>query len=88
MSEIRMLKLEKSIHLFAKTRGGVKTAAGSEMSQVSGNYHEHKEPVVMVMVSIEVISLCYAHECFVLCDNFVFEQTLLFMRTKYRTHKS
>ena len=32
----------------------MKTAAGSEMSQVSGNYHEHKEPVVMVMASIDV----------------------------------
>ena len=32
----------------------MKTVAGSEMSQVSGNYHEHKEPVVMVMASIDV----------------------------------
>ena len=38
------------MNLFAKP-GGVKTAAGSEMSQVSGNYHEHKEPVGVVMAS-------------------------------------
>ena len=29
----------------------MKTAAGSETSRVSGNYHERKEPVVMVMAS-------------------------------------
>ena len=29
----------------------MKTTAGSETSRVSGNYHEQKEPVVMVMVS-------------------------------------
>ena len=34
--------------------GGVRTVAGSETSPVSGNYHEHKEPVVMVMASIDV----------------------------------
>ena len=32
----------------------MKTAAGSEKSRVSGNYHEQKEPVVMVMASIDV----------------------------------
>ena len=32
----------------------MKTAAGSEMSSVSGNYHEQKEPDVMVMASIDV----------------------------------
>ena len=31
--------------------GGVKTAAGSEKSQVSGNYHEQKEPIFMEIVS-------------------------------------
>ena len=30
------------------------TAAGSEMSQVSGNYHEHKEPVVMDMATASI----------------------------------
>ena len=29
----------------------MKTAVGSEMSRVSGNYHERKEPFVMVMAS-------------------------------------
>ena len=32
----------------------MRTAAGSEASPVNGNYHEHKEPVVMVMASIDV----------------------------------
>ena len=45
------------MNIFAKTRGGVKTAAGSETSLVSGNYHKHKEPVVMVMASKSAMSL-------------------------------
>ena len=36
---------------FCENQGGVKTTAGSETSRVSGNYHEQKEPVVMVMAS-------------------------------------
>ena len=43
--------MQKRYEPFAKTRGGVKTTAGSETSRVSGNYHERKEPVVMVMAS-------------------------------------
>ena len=35
----------------------MKTAAGSEMTRVSGNYHEQKEPVVMVMASKSAMSL-------------------------------
>jgi hypothetical protein len=38
-------------NFFAKTRGGVKTAVGSILSLVSGNYHENFGSVVMEMVS-------------------------------------
>ena len=37
---------------FTKNQGGVKPSAGSEMSLVSGDYHEDGETVVMEMASI------------------------------------
>jgi hypothetical protein len=36
---------------FSKNQGGVKTAVGSELSLVSGNYHEVFGPVAMEMAS-------------------------------------
>jgi hypothetical protein len=37
--------------MFCKNQGGVKTAVGSELSLVSGNYYENKVSVVMEMAS-------------------------------------
>jgi hypothetical protein len=37
--------------MFCKSQGGVKTAVGSELSLVSGNYYENKVSVVMEMAS-------------------------------------
>ena len=50
-----MPKYEKSLEnllFFIKNQGGVKASAGSEMSLVSGKYHEDKVFAVMEMASI------------------------------------
>ena len=52
-------KNSKKYEYFCENQGGVKTAAGSETSQVSGNYHERKEPVVMVMTSKSAMFLSH-----------------------------
>ena len=44
-------KALKKYETFCENQGGVKSTAGSETSRVSGNYHERKEPVVVVMGS-------------------------------------
>jgi hypothetical protein len=43
-----------SAKLFCKNQGGVKTAVGSELSLVSGTYHENKVSVVMEMASFSL----------------------------------
>ena len=41
--------------LFCENQGGmVKTVARSKLSTLCGSYHEQKEPVVMIMGSIDV----------------------------------
>jgi hypothetical protein len=40
---------ENQIFFACKNQGGVKTAVGSELSLVSGTYHENKVSVVMEM---------------------------------------
>jgi hypothetical protein len=42
---------ENQIFFACKNQGGVKTAVGSELSLVSGTYHENKVSVVMEMAS-------------------------------------
>ena len=43
-----------SAKMFCKNQGGVKTAVGSELSLVSGNYYENKVSVVMEMASFSL----------------------------------
>jgi hypothetical protein len=43
-----------SAKLFCKNQGGVKTAVGSELSLVSGTYHENFGSVVMEMASFSL----------------------------------
>ena len=43
--------LGKPIVFYKKKQGGVKASAGSQMSLVSGNYHEDKVFAVMEMAS-------------------------------------
>ena len=49
--KIQCKNSKKTSIFLQKPGGGVKTTAGSETSRVSGNYHERKDPVVMVMAS-------------------------------------
>jgi hypothetical protein len=46
-----MLRTVLSVKLFCKKQGCVKTAVGSELSLVSGNYYENKASVVIEMAS-------------------------------------
>jgi len=52
-----MPKYEKTLRkpiVFQKNQGGVKASVGSEMSLVSGKYHENKVIAVMAMASFYV----------------------------------
>jgi hypothetical protein len=42
------------LYVFILCQGGVKTAVGSELSLVSGTYHENKVSVVMEMASFSL----------------------------------
>ena len=47
-------KIYKNYKKSLKNQGGVKTAAGSDLSLVSGDYHEDGELAVMAMASISL----------------------------------
>ena len=63
--------------VFTKNQGGEKPSAGSEMSLVSGNYHENKVIAVMAMASFYVkIRHVFGFTCLTEKRRYYFRQNL------------